>query len=150
DVFGEFVRARVKRGTYDTDELRENLLKTGDEALYWLLFREWANNDSWHAELEDLFQRDISADKIVAELEKRHPNHQEGIDPAILRHFYQKYGEAVIPYLEKHLSVVSRKRLEKLLTLKLDRTTLLRELESMARSQPIDFRALAEIWGPVI
>lgn len=150
DLFGEFVRTRVKRGPQDTDQLRQEAFQSGDEPIYWLLFREWADDASWQVEMESLLAQDIPAEQIVAELEKRHPNHQEHVQPAILNRFYQKYGEAVLPYLEKHLSMVSRKRLESLLALKLDRTTLLRELERLARSQPIDFRGLAEVWAPAL
>lgn len=145
--FGEFVRNRLfDAGSYSADLLNV-ARQVGDEETYWALFCAWANNATWQAEMQHLLDQDIPADQIVAELEKRHPRNIQHIEPAILRRFVEKYGQSVAPYLEKHLNLVSRQRLERLLALRIDRAALLRELEKLARRQPTEFRALAGVWA---
>jgi hypothetical protein len=150
DIFREFVRARIKQGSGDMKALREMVRLHGDDDFYWALFRESAENTTWHESLEALLSQDIPGTQIVAELEKRHPNYREHIDPSILKQFLSKYGADVVPYLEKYMNGVTPRRIEALFKADLDRTLLLRELEKMARGQPDEFRAAAALWAPAL
>jgi hypothetical protein len=146
DMFGIFVAQRVMDGA-GAEQFRAAVRKRGDDETYWSLFRETANEKEWLAEMESLLQRDIPAERINAELEKRHPNNPHSKDPQILLQFLEKYGEAVMPYFERHINMVTRERIEMLLRMQPDRAVLLRELERMARQQRDEFRALSDVWA---
>lgn len=137
---------RIKRNNYP--ELLEIIRQAGDMELYWRLFRQLPKPDEfWQRELSNLLMQDIPAEQISEELELRHPIRSDNVKPDILLQFLDKYGEAILPYFERHLNWVTRSRLEKLLSLDIPRADLLHELDMMARRQPQEFSALADLWA---
>lgn len=156
NLFQDFIRRYVSINLYAQGAIRnyslliEAVQESGDDEYYWILFRKLADNTAWQAELEKILESDVSADDVVVELEKRHPDQPQQVNAAILAKFVEKYGEAVLPYFEKHLSWVTENRLKALLALDVQRGELRSELEAMARRQRRDFAQLASIWAPAL
>ncbi|MCU0497701.1 MAG: hypothetical protein MUF87_10150 [Anaerolineae bacterium] len=111
------------------------------------IFRKTATAADWHAEMEHLLTQDLPADQILAALEARLPSRSAQINPAILKRFIDRYGEAVLPFFERYIDWTHPTRLQRLLDLPLDRAVLLRELQAIARRQPTEFSERAEIWA---
>lgn len=152
-LFRDFIRRYVNPGIYGNGGISQYPLLMGavhaanDEEFYWILFRKLADSKAWTDELEQLLAANILAEQITEELEKRHPDNARSIKPAILSRFADAYGEAVLPYFEKHISWVTKDRLESLLNLPIDRGELRRELEVIARHERRDFAQLADMWA---
>jgi hypothetical protein len=147
DLFGEFIRGRIGNLSGSASQLLMAAREHGDEDLYWSMFRQWATPAAWHDELQVLLAQDIPAESISQELEKRHPETTKGLNPAALRGFLDKYGVAVMPYLERHFHLATRERIESLLALPLERAAVLHELDSMATREPVAFASFAELWA---
>lgn len=111
------------------------------------MFRKTASATDWQAEMEHLLAQNLPADQILAALEARRPTRTEQINPAILKRFIDRYGEAVLPFFERYIDWTSPSRLKRLLDLPIDRATLLRELQAIARRQPDEFSKRADIWA---
>ena len=121
-------------------------LEAFGDANYPRLFRKFATYEQWQAKMNDLLAADLPADQIVAALETWHLTDPIG-KPTILAAFFAKYGEAVLPYMERYLNWASEARLRALLALDIDRGALLRELSAIGRRQASDFSARADVWA---
>ncbi len=121
-------------------------LATADAANYPRFFRKFATYEQWQAKMGELLATDMPADQIVAALEMWHLTDPIG-KPTILAAFFAKYGEAVLPYMERYLNWASEARLRALLALDIDRGALLRELSAIGRRQASDFSARADVWA---
>lgn len=121
-------------------------LEAAADTNYPRFFRKFATDEQWRAKMGELLAADIPADEIVAALETWHLTDPIG-KPTILADFFAKYGEAVLPYMERYLNWASEARLRALLALDIDRGALLRELSAIARRQPSDFSAQADVWA---
>jgi len=152
-LFRDFIRRYVNPNIYAKGEIQDYALLMGavraadDEEFYWILFRKLADSKAWTDELERLLAANIPGEQITEELEKRHPDNARSIKPAILSQFTDAYGEAVLPYFEKHISWVTQERLETLLNLPIDRGELRHELEAIARRERREFGQLADVWA---
>lgn len=87
--------------------LRQAAEDRGDEKLLWHIFRELADKPTWVRELRRLYRAAPPAGTIVAALEKRHPRYLWNVRPRIIIDFVEKYGQAVLPYVDAHLYLVS-------------------------------------------
>ncbi|MCE7946712.1 MAG: hypothetical protein DYG88_04705 [Chloroflexi bacterium CFX4] len=121
-------------------------LEAAADTNYPRFFRKFATDEQWRAKLSELLAADMPADEIVAALEMWHLTDPIG-KPTILADFFAKYGEAVLPYMERYLNWASEARLRALLALDIDRGALLRELSAIARRQASDFSAQADVWA---
>jgi hypothetical protein len=121
-------------------------LESAADTNYPRFFRKFATHEQWWAKMSELLAADIPADEIVAALETWHLTDPIG-KPTILADFFAKYGEAVLPYMERYLNWASEARLRALLALDIDRGALLRELSAIARRQSSDFSARADVWA---
>ncbi len=119
----------------------------GDSEFFIRVFRRTATGREWTAEMERLLARDLSADQILPELEKRKPARTQDVDPKILHRFLQRYGDAVLPFFENYIDWTTPERLEALFALNLPGGELQRELQTIARRQPVEFAARAEHWA---
>ncbi|MEO1286211.1 MAG: hypothetical protein AAFV93_00480 [Chloroflexota bacterium] len=150
-TFLEFIRRHVTvRSTqgFEYPQLRDAIVQE-DEETWWQIFREVATIQLWQESLDDLLQVDVPADQIADELEKRHPTKLKP-PTSSLQPFLEKYGDALRPYLERHVKLLTEKRLKQLLALDLDRATLRQELEMLSRRQPRDFQNMIHIWLPAL
>jgi hypothetical protein len=75
----------------------------GDDDFAWFLFRRFASKKEWSREMNALLEQDIPPHQIVAELRKRHPEHNRFGDTKLLLRFMQRYGEALLPYVEQNI-----------------------------------------------
>lgn len=136
------------RGSYP--QLLQAVRELGSAQESQRLFRRVASGADWQAQMERVLAADIPADHILEELNRWHPHGTDGTNPTILTRFLEKYGEAVLPYLERTLNWASPSRLRRLLALNIDRAVLLRELAAIAGRQPVEFSTQAPIWAPVL
>jgi hypothetical protein len=130
------------------DGLLEAVRASGDMPYYQMLFRRVASGKAWAEQIERVLASDIPPDQIAAELDKWHTAAQADADPAIMRRFLDKYGAAVLPYMERAMNWITENRLRSLLALDIDRGALLRELSAIAGRQTAEFQAMAHIWAP--
>ena len=150
-MFQEFIRRHAgvtNARSFDYPLLKEAMTARDDDS-WWAIFREVATVRLWEESLQDLLNQDIAPEQIAEELEKRHPAKIKPPTTA-LRPFLDRYGEAVLPYLEKRIKMLTEKRLKQLLSLDIDRAELRRELEKLSRRQPGDFQQMIHIWLPAI
>jgi hypothetical protein len=118
--FAAFVRQHVHRGwghgreTYQ--RLRAEVKQQGDEELFWALFRELAEPREWERSVAQLLRDQIPADAVVAELRKRHSTHLWEANTGILGDFIERYGQAVLPYIEENLNWIARRSGDRLLS----------------------------------
>jgi len=112
------------------------------------LYRRVSRGEDWGIQIQHLLEQDIPADKIGEELNRWHPASLSGADPKLLKPLLDKYGEAMIPYLERAVDWVSKERIAALLNLDIPRGDLLRELAAIASRQPNEFAEMARIWAP--
>jgi hypothetical protein len=107
ELFGPFIAARVRHlwrgGQRQFARLRAEVRARGDQALALALFRALADSDEWSAEVRNLLAQRIPPDQIVDALHERHPARLWELDPGVLVEVLQRYGAAVLPYLEEHL-----------------------------------------------
>jgi hypothetical protein len=115
---GAFVREHAQRDWQEKETykgLREAARQRGDDDLYWALFRELADEREWQAEARRLLASDTPPERVHEELTKRHPDHLWNVDTNIIADFVEKYGRAALPYVQEHLSWVTRRAAPKLL-----------------------------------
>ncbi len=116
---GSFIREHAQRSWRQEGEqykqLREAARARADDDLYWALFRELADEREWQTEMRRLLASDTPPEHIVAELTKRHPDHLWSVNTGIIADFVEKYGHAALPYVEEHLTWVTRHAAPKLL-----------------------------------
>jgi hypothetical protein len=113
-----FVREHAQRGWRQKDaykQLRETARQRGDEDLYWSLFRELADEREWEAEMRRLLASDTPPERIHDELTRRHPDHLWSVNTGVIADFVEKYGRAALPYVQEHLTWVTRRAAPKLL-----------------------------------
>lgn len=119
ELFGPFISSHIRRSWSLTGaqfkQLRHEAIQRGDNDLSWALFREFAHANEWKAELQKLLREHLPAGRIVEELKKRHPRWFWEADPDVLLDFLEHYGLAVLPYIEEHLSWISRRSSRRLL-----------------------------------
>ncbi len=110
-LFGGFIRQHIQRrwwrGQHSEERryvpLREEAQRNGDEELAWLLFRKFSSEQDWRGELQRLLKQQIPASQIVPELEKRHPEYIWQTNATILIDFIERYGMAVLPYIDRNI-----------------------------------------------
>jgi hypothetical protein len=111
-VFRDFIQLHVWRSWGDQrkafPELRAAARRQGDDALSWFLFRRLADKQEWEAELRRLLHQNIPAEHLADELRKRHPEYVWDADADRVVDFLEKYGAAVLPYVEEHLGWIRR------------------------------------------
>jgi hypothetical protein len=115
---GAFVREHAQRDWQEKEtykQLREEARRRGDDNLYWALFRELADEREWQAEARRLLASDTPPERIYDELTKRHPDHLWNVDTGVIADFVEKYGRAALPYVQEHLTWVTRRAAPKLL-----------------------------------
>lgn len=136
-------------GFYDQliDAVRQN---DAEGEFFQRLFRRAGGGKAWERQMEDLLAQDIPPSQIVEELNRWHPGDVRNTSPRVLKKFLDKYGEAVLPYLERALNWLTEKRLRSLLALDIERGALLRELSALVMRQPFEFQSLAKVWAPVL
>jgi hypothetical protein len=114
-----FIREHAQRSWRQEGEqykqLRDAARARADDDLYWALFRELADEREWQAEMRRLLASDTPPEQIVAELTKRHPDNLWSVNTGIIADFVEKYGYAALPYVEEHLTWVTRHAAPKLL-----------------------------------
>jgi hypothetical protein len=109
--FRDFVREHVHEDGDSEDnfaQLRAEVRRQGDDDLFWALFRALADTDDWEKALGELLHQDVPAGAIVAELRKREIDSTWGLDASVLARFVDKYGAAVLPYIEEHLDWIDK------------------------------------------
>jgi hypothetical protein len=146
-TFRDFIEAHLSISIHYA-RLRE--AAADDETFWWEIFRASATAKMWQAEMAKLLEAAVPAENIAAELEKRHPTNNAQPDPTILAKFLEKYGAAALPYMEKHVQLLTRDRLKSLLALDIERGDLRRELETLANRQPGEFENMADLWFPAL
>lgn len=87
----------------DYRELRQTAKAQSDEAVYWRLFRTFADTSEWKIEISRLAQQNVSSDAIVAELVKRRLDQPMNMDADLLVTFVDTYGPALVPFVEANL-----------------------------------------------
>jgi len=116
---GGFVREHAQRSwRHKGDEyrqLREAARQRGDDDLHWALFREFASEREWQAEMRHLLTSDTPSERIAAELTKRHPEHLWSVDTGVIANVVERYGHAALPYVEENLTWITRRAAPKLL-----------------------------------
>ena len=112
-LFHEFIRGHVQRGwgreRRSFTQLREAVRAQGDDELSWFLFRRFGDEREWKEELGRLLRQDLPAAQISDELQKRHPEYFWDIDATPLVDFLEKYGAAILPYVENNLHWIKRR-----------------------------------------
>lgn len=150
-VTGDFVFRHLDRrgGFYDglIEAVRQH---DDDNEFFQRLFRRSGGGKAWERQMEDLLAQDIPPSQIVEELNRWHPGDVRNTNPQILKKFLDKYGEAVLPYLERALNWLTEGRLRALLELPIERGPLMRELSALASRQPFEFQSLAKVWAPIL
>jgi hypothetical protein len=119
DVFRDFVRAHLGRGwgreRRHYHKLRAAAALQGDDDFVWELFRVFAEPAEWTAALRRLLDQPLPPEQVVAELRRRHPVAAWEMDPGILVDFLERYGRAVLPYIEDNLFWIRRRVAHRLL-----------------------------------
>jgi len=116
---GAFVRAHAQQSWRQKEgykQLREAARQRGDDDLYWALFRELADEREWQAEARRLLASDTPPERISDELTKRHPEHLWNVDTGVIADIVEKYGRATLPYVQEHLTWITRRAAPKLLS----------------------------------
>jgi hypothetical protein len=118
-TFAPFILAHVQRQWDGDDEdfaqLRAEARARGDEATYWALFRELAEPSEWAAELRQLLKHPVPPSEILGALRQRQPHDTDELDAGIFADFVERYGAAVIPYIEENLEWVAPRQAARLL-----------------------------------
>jgi hypothetical protein len=79
----------------------------GDEELYFTLYRQMVPQKVWEKDVEDLAREVEEPQRLLEELEKRHPAQSWGLDVGKgLYTLAEKRGRDVISYLMKHLDSI--------------------------------------------
>ncbi len=104
DLFSDFIQAHVhvwwgSRDRYKT--LRKEAQERSDD-LHWALFRELADGGEWAREVRQLIAANTPADRIDAELKRRHPQRMPHTGSQVAGELLTRYGAAVLPYIETH------------------------------------------------
>ncbi|MBE2196631.1 MAG: hypothetical protein IAE83_20845 [Anaerolinea sp.] len=150
-VAWDFVFRHLDRrgGFYDglIEAVRQN---DADGEFFQRLFRRSGGGKAWERQMEDLLAQDIPPSQIVEELNRWHPGDVRNTNPKVLKKFLNKYGEAVLPYLERALNWLTEGRLRALLELPIERGALMRELSALVSRQPFEFQELARVWAPLL
>ena len=105
--FAAYVRDHVHeswRNESTYPQLRAEARVRGDEVLYWALFRALADDDEWQASLRELLKDDVPPSAIVDELERRHIEQGWDLDGSALAPFVERFGAAIMPYIQAHQS----------------------------------------------
>jgi hypothetical protein len=116
---GAFVREHAQQSWRQKEgykQLREAARQRGDDDLYWALFRELADEREWQAEARRLLASDTPPERIADELTKRHPEHLWNVDTGVIADIVEKYGRAALPYVQEHLTWITRRAAPKLLS----------------------------------
>lgn len=117
--FAAFIRQHVHRGWGRGHDTFRHLCivvrQRGDDDLYWALFRELAEPKEWELAVAQLLRDNIPASAIVEELRKRHSTHLWEADTGVLGDFIERYGQAVLPYIEDNLGRMAQRSGDRLL-----------------------------------
>ena len=105
----------------DYHELRQTARANSDDGVYWQLFRIFADTSEWKIEMSRLAQQPIPPEAIVAELNKRRLAQPMNMDPDLLVTFLDRYGAALVPFVDANLDWFGR----------LNASTLLESIERM-------------------
>ncbi len=118
-LFASFIQRHVHRswwGRRNTfKRLRDEVKARGDDELSWALFRELAEPSEWEASVKHLLREQVPASAILEELRKRHSSHLWEANTDILGDFVERYGAAVLPYIEENLSWIAHRSGDRLL-----------------------------------
>jgi hypothetical protein len=114
-VFAQVLLAHVLPG-YDWQnsrqrayqELRQAAKARADDAVYWRIFRVFADTSEWTVEMMRLAQQPIAPADITQELAKRRLDQPLNMDPAVLVTFLDRYGTALIPFVDANLDWFGR------------------------------------------
>lgn len=96
-------------------KLRDETARQGDMELHWALFRQFASEAEWQREVQRLLHEDLPPDQVVAELQRRHVNGIWTFNPTHLIDILEKYGPAVLPYLQGLLPALARRDARRML-----------------------------------
>ena len=112
-LFGDFVAGSVRSGVAESDgtysELLDEAKGRGDDEFYWRVFRQVADPFDWDRAARQLLEKQVPAEAILAELRRRHPVYARDLDAAVMADLLEKYGRAVLPYIEENADWISRK-----------------------------------------
>jgi hypothetical protein len=87
----------------------------GDDEFYWSLFRRIATPAEWAESVRALLHQHPAAHAVADELDRRHPEFIEELDGGVLAAVLDDYGAAAAPYIEQHVTLVTRKGAARLL-----------------------------------
>ena len=85
-------------------QLRAEARVRGDEDLSWSLFRTLADADEWRSALGELLKDEVPPGAIAGELERRHIEQAWNLDGRVLVPFAERFGAAIMPYIQEHQS----------------------------------------------
>lgn len=114
DASREFVRNNIRRSYYYGEDrklwerLRAQAFERGDQELAWEIYRRQVPQKQWEQDVLRAAERIDDADRLLEELERRHP---EGWDLKLGMTFLrlvERRGRDVLPYVRKHLKSVFR------------------------------------------
>jgi hypothetical protein len=119
-LFREFVGEYVRGGGADSaardyTALLEAVRRQGDDALYWRLFRQTAGAAEWERAVKDLLRDPPPADGVLAAVRERQPERAGELDAGVMAELLERYGAAVLPYVEQNVTWVGRRGIPKLL-----------------------------------
>jgi hypothetical protein len=115
-----------------------------DSQLYNKLFRRFATQEEWEAEILRLIQ--ARPENIAHQLELRHPdNPNVQLSNEIQEKLVQTFGDAVMPYLRRTSPMLIRETLEQLFQSELSDEELLQKLYEFVRLGT-PFRVLTPYW----
>ena len=118
-LFGDFVAESVSTGLETSaeaySELLEEAKRQGDDDFYWRIFRQVAGPADWTRAARQLLAALVPADAILEDLRRRHPTYVHDLDAGVLAELLEKYGRAVLPYIEENADWISRKGAPRLL-----------------------------------
>ena len=106
DLFGPIISGNVRRRwrrNYSENFilLRRAAMNRGDEAFALAIFRAIADETMWAAAIRNLLRLNLPPEQIVNALQDRHPTSVWQFDVHVLIELVQRYGTAVLPYLEQ-------------------------------------------------
>ena len=118
EAIGPYLQAHLHPGWGLRQERYLKLRKAAqarDDGLYWYLFRQYATEGEWRAEVQSLLSAQVPAGTISAELEKRHPETLWQADTDVVVTALEKHGLDALPYIERHLGWISQRSGKRLL-----------------------------------
>jgi len=101
----KFILERLPWRNAFWEKLHQLALRQRDDETAWQLYRRQADAARWEKDVRALITTVRDGDTLVAEMEKRHPNHVGDAGPVFLA-LAKERGGAALPYLQRHVRAI--------------------------------------------